>query len=65
MSAARITAAELFDQQAERLEMRWLAGQGGAAARVRAALSLWVWFRFLVAMVLSRLPHHEAARRPV
>ena len=33
MNAARITAAELFDQQAERLELRWLAGQRGGDGR--------------------------------
>ena len=38
MNAARITAAELFEQQAERLELRWLAGQHGAAARVLEAV---------------------------
>ena len=30
MSSARITARELFDQQRERLALRWIAGQGGA-----------------------------------
>jgi HPr kinase/phosphorylase len=30
MSSARITARELFDQQRERLDLRWIAGQGGA-----------------------------------
>lgn len=38
MNAARITAADLFEQQAERLEMRWLAGQDAAAARVLEAV---------------------------
>ena len=38
MNAARITAAELFEQQVERLELRWLAGQRGAAARVLEAV---------------------------
>ena len=38
MNAARITAAELFDQQVERLELRWLAGQRTAAARVLEAV---------------------------
>ena len=30
MTSARITARELFDQQRERLGLRWIAGQGGA-----------------------------------
>ena len=38
MNAARITAAELFERQAERLELRWLAGQRGAAQRVLEAV---------------------------
>jgi HPr kinase/phosphorylase len=38
VNAARITAAELFEQQAERLELRWLAGQRGAASRVLEAV---------------------------
>ena len=38
MNAARITAAELFDQQHERLELRWIAGQQGAAERVVEAV---------------------------
>jgi len=38
MHAARITAAELFEQQQERLELRWLAGQGSAASRVLEAV---------------------------
>ena len=38
MNAARITAAELFEQQVERLELRWLAGQRGAGARVLEAV---------------------------
>ncbi|MGV8944489.1 HPr(Ser) kinase/phosphatase [Thermomonas sp.] len=38
MNAARITAAELFEQQQERLELRWLAGQQGAALRVVEAV---------------------------
>jgi len=38
VNAARITAAELFDQQVERLELRWLAGQRTAAARVLEAV---------------------------
>ena len=38
MNAARITAAELFEQQAERLELRWLAGQRGGASRVLEAV---------------------------
>ena len=38
MNAARITAAELFEQQQERLELRWIAGQRGAAQRVVEAV---------------------------
>lgn len=38
MNAARITAAELFEQQSERLELRWLAGQHSSAARVLEAV---------------------------
>ena len=38
MNAARITAAELFEQQQERLELRWIAGQQGAAQRVVEAV---------------------------
>ena len=38
MNAARITAEELFDRQAERLELRWLAGQRGAGSRVLEAV---------------------------
>jgi HPr kinase/phosphorylase len=38
MNAARITAAELFEQQHERLELRWIAGQRGAAERVVEAV---------------------------
>ena len=38
MNAARITAAELFEQQHERLELRWIAGQHGAAERVVEAV---------------------------
>ncbi|HWS77722.1 MAG TPA: HPr kinase/phosphorylase, partial [Thermomonas sp.] len=37
-AAARITAAELYEQQAERLELRWLAGQRGAGTRVLEAV---------------------------
>ncbi|MDQ3495797.1 MAG: HPr(Ser) kinase/phosphatase [Pseudomonadota bacterium] len=33
---ARITAQELFDQQRERLELRWLAGQNGATRVLEA-----------------------------
>lgn len=33
---ARITAQELFDQQRERLELRWLAGQSGATRVLEA-----------------------------
>ncbi|MDQ3038590.1 MAG: HPr(Ser) kinase/phosphatase [Pseudomonadota bacterium] len=38
MNAARITAAELFEQQQERLELRWIAGKEGAASRVVEAV---------------------------
>ncbi len=38
MNAARITAAELFEQQQERLELRWIAGQQGASLRVVEAV---------------------------
>lgn len=38
MNAARITAAELFEQQVERLELRWLAGQRSASSRVLEAV---------------------------
>ena len=38
MNAARITAAQLFAQQQDRLGLRWLAGQSGAAARVLEAV---------------------------
>jgi len=38
MNAARITAAELFEQQQERLSLRWIAGQQGAAQRVVEAV---------------------------
>lgn len=38
MNAARITAAELFDQQVDRLELRWLAGQRGGNGRVLEAV---------------------------
>ncbi len=38
MYAARITAAELFEQQQERLGLRWLAGQPSAAERVLEAV---------------------------
>lgn len=38
MSTARITAAELFASQQERLALRWLAGQHGAAERVLEAV---------------------------
>ncbi len=38
MNAARITAAELFEQQHERLALRWIAGQQGAAQRVVEAV---------------------------
>ncbi|MGV8921791.1 MAG: HPr(Ser) kinase/phosphatase [Thermomonas sp.] len=38
MNAARITAAELFEQQQERLQLRWIAGQQGAALRVVEAV---------------------------
>ncbi len=36
MTSARITAAELFDQQRERLELRWIAGQDGATRVLEA-----------------------------
>jgi HPr kinase/phosphorylase len=38
MYAARITAAELFERQQERLELRWLAGQRSAGQRVLEAV---------------------------
>jgi len=38
VNAARITAAELFEQQVERLELRWLAGQRSASSRVLEAV---------------------------
>ena len=38
MNAARITAAELFEQQVDRLELRWLAGQRGGQGRVLEAV---------------------------
>ena len=38
MNAARITAAQLFAQQQDRLGLRWLAGQSDAAARVLEAV---------------------------
>ena len=38
MNAARITAAQLFAQQQDRLGLRWLAGQADAAARVLEAV---------------------------
>ena len=38
MHAARITAAELFEQQQERLELRWLAGQRNASQRMLEAV---------------------------
>ncbi len=38
MSTARITAEELFASQQERLALRWLAGQRGAAERVLEAV---------------------------
>ena len=37
MSATRITAGELFEQQQERLALRWLAGQNEGARRVLEA----------------------------
>ena len=37
MSATRITAGELFEQQQERLALRWLAGQNEGAKRVLEA----------------------------
>lgn len=38
MSTARITAEELFSSQQERLALRWLAGQRGAAERMLEAV---------------------------
>ncbi|HNV78604.1 MAG TPA: HPr(Ser) kinase/phosphatase [Thermomonas sp.] len=38
MNAARITAAELFGKQQDRLELRWLAGQKDGARRVLEAV---------------------------
>lgn len=38
MNAARITAGQLFEQQQERLGLRWLAGQSEAATRVLEAV---------------------------
>ncbi|GAB1406358.1 HPr(Ser) kinase/phosphatase [Thermomonas brevis] len=38
MNAARITAGHLFEQQQERLGLRWLAGQAQGAARVLEAV---------------------------
>ncbi len=38
MNAARITAGHLFEQQQERLDLRWLAGQAQGAARVLEAV---------------------------
>ena len=38
MNAARITAAELFEKQHDRLELRWLAGQKDGARRVLEAV---------------------------
>ena len=38
VNAARITAAELFEKQQERLELRWLAGQKDGARRVLEAV---------------------------
>ena len=38
MNAARITAGHLFEQQQERLGLRWLAGQEQGAARVLEAV---------------------------
>ncbi|QNN70339.1 HPr(Ser) kinase/phosphatase [Thermomonas carbonis] len=38
MNAARITAAELFEKQQDRLELRWLAGQKDSARRVLEAV---------------------------
>ena len=32
----RITARELFDQQREKLELRWIAGQAGAMRELEA-----------------------------
>ena len=38
MSAARITAAELFANQQERLSLRWVAGQETGGQRVLEAV---------------------------
>ena len=38
VNAARITAAELFDKQHERLELRWVAGRKDGARRVLEAV---------------------------
>ena len=38
VNAARITAAELFEKQHDRLELRWLAGQKDGARRVLEAV---------------------------
>ncbi|GHB99320.1 HPr kinase/phosphorylase [Thermomonas carbonis] len=38
VNAARITAAELFEKQQDRLELRWLAGQKDSARRVLEAV---------------------------
>ena len=38
VNAARITAAELFEKQQDRLELRWLAGQRDGARRVLEAV---------------------------
>ena len=38
---ASISARELFDQQRERLQLRWVAGQDGAARRARDPLGYW------------------------
>jgi len=38
VNAARITAAELFDKQHDRLELRWLAGQKDGSRRVLEAV---------------------------
>ena len=38
VNAARITAAELFEKQQDRLELRWLAGQKDGARRVLEAV---------------------------
>ena len=53
MNAARITAAELFDQQAERLELRWLAGQRGGDGRMLEAVET-VARRPPLALVISK-----------